>query len=76
MVCIISTRPSPSNVRRCGRAGHDALRTSRWGGGTVRSKVRELVNVDKALQADVPVIKRYSGGGTVRAFSLSSSQLG
>ena len=46
-----------------------------WGGlYTARSKVRELVNVEKALQAHVPVIKRYSGGGTVRGtFGLSSS---
>jgi hypothetical protein len=45
------------------------------GGGHARSKVPELVNVEKALQAGVPVIKRYSGGGTVRAFGRSSSQL-
>lgn len=30
------------------------------------SKPRLLVNVDRALGDKVPVIKRYSGGGTVR----------
>ena len=36
-----------------------------------RRKVAELVNVEKAIEHDVPVIKRYSGGGTVRSQTLN-----
>mmetsp|Transcript_22048 Transcript_22048/g.48385 ORF Transcript_22048/g.48385 Transcript_22048/m.48385 type:complete len:262 (-) Transcript_22048:219-1004(-) len=31
----------------------------------ISGKIRELVNVEKALRDQIPVIKRYSGGGTV-----------